>query len=178
MRFGLITVVLLQVSSGFQVSHQTIPSLRRNGISSRCQEQESWHRRIVHKRSAVPELFERDQATDDFANADSELSRLQYGWHLVTTGQALNPSNLGKLWTPEDLVATVAVLPLSIESLHTAFTGQVHPDYYIACALLSISCAAAHSKMCLDTPRDWRSPRLGELRTVYQYSPLFTIPFA
>jgi hypothetical protein len=108
----------------------------------------------------------------------SELDRLIYGWSQITQGKALDTSNLSKLLTPEDVIATLAIVPLSVESIHTAFRGQVTPESYVLCSIVALTCSAAHTKMYFDTPRDWRCPRLGELRTVYQYSPLFSIPFA
>jgi len=108
----------------------------------------------------------------------SELDRLINGWSQITQGKALDTSNLRKLLTPEDIIAILAIVPLSVESVHTAFKGQITPESYVLCSVVAMTCSAAHTKMYLDTPRDWRCPRLGELRTVYQYSPLFSIPFA
>jgi len=80
--------------------------------------------------------------------------------------------------TPEDVIGVVGHLPLIAESLRTAFTGQLSTTGYELCAASTLVTALAHLKMALDTPRDFRAPRLAEYRSIYEFSAIYLFLFA
>ena len=53
-------------------------------------------------------------------------------------------------------------------SVRTAFRGQFSTTGYALCAASTLVTALAHLKMMLDTPRDFKAPRLAEYRSVYE----------
>ena len=108
----------------------------------------------------------------------SELDRLQLGWSDLVNGRAFDGSQVSRLATPEDFIGVVAHIPLIAESLRTAFTGQFSTTGYALCAASTLVTALAHLKMMLDTPRDFKAPRLAEYRSVYEFSAAYLVPFA
>lgn len=108
----------------------------------------------------------------------SELERIKVGWEDLKNNRALDEENLSLLLSPEDFIGVVGNLPLIFESLRTAFTGQFISEGYVICAATTFLTSIAHLKMMLDTPRDFRAPRLAEYRTTYEFSVLYLIPFA
>ena len=109
---------------------------------------------------------------------DSELDRLQVGWSDLVNGRAFDGSQVSRLATPEDFIGVVAHVPLIAESLRTAFTGQFSTTGYALCAASTLVTALAHLKMTLDTPRDFKAPRLAEYRSIYETSAAYLVPFA
>ena len=101
----------------------------------------------------------------------SELARLQLGWSDLVNGRAFDGSQVSRLATPEDFIGVVAHIPLIAESLRTAFTGQFSTTGYALCAASTLVTALAHLKMMLDTPRDFKAPRLAEYRSVSRSQP-------
>jgi hypothetical protein len=120
-----------------------------------------------------------DASTEETFNGnETELDRLENGWKLLSNGKAFDSSGVSRLATPEDIFGFVGHFPLIFESLRTAFTGQLSTPGYLACACTTLLTSIAHSKMTMDSPRDFRAPRLAEYRTVYEFSALYLIPFA
>jgi hypothetical protein len=109
---------------------------------------------------------------------NSEIYRLKSGWDDLFTGKAFDGSDLSRLATPEDIIGIAGHFPLIVESIRTAFTGQFSSEGYVICAFTSLLTSMAHLKMTLDTPRDFRAPRLAEYRSVYEFSALYLVLFA
>lgn len=129
------------------------------------------------KRSYLPKLRLQEEA----ANGDSEtteLDRLKTGWQDLVSGRAFDGSDVSQLGTPEDIMGVIGHFPLIFESIRTAFTGQLSTDGYVFCAISTFLTSLAHLKMTLDTPRDFRAPRLAEYRSVYEFSFLYLVPFS
>jgi hypothetical protein len=113
------------------------------------------------------------------SKASSEWRELQEGWREVVTGEAFDTSQLYRLWTVEDVIGIVIHFPLLWEALRTAVTGHIGDGMsYMICAAASLMTSAAHAKMSVDIPRDYRAPRLAEFHTVYEFSALYLVPFA
>ena len=108
----------------------------------------------------------------------TELDRIQAGWSDLISGRAFDGSQVSRLATPEDVIGVVGHLPLIAESLRTAFTGQLSTTGYELCAASTLVTALARLKMTLDTPRDFRAPRLAEYRSVYEFSVVYLFLFA
>ena len=108
----------------------------------------------------------------------TELDRIQAGWSDLISGRAFDGSEMSRLATPEDVIGVVGHLPLIAESLRTAFTGQLSTTGYELCAASTLVTALAHLKMTLDTPRDFRAPRLAEYRSTYEFSAIYLFLFS
>jgi len=112
------------------------------------------------------------------SDEESEWNRIQNGWADLVEGRAFDASSYSRLSAPEDVVGIAGNVPLVFESLRTAFTGEFSPEGYAICAATSFVTSCAHGKMTLDTPRDYRAPRLAEYRSVYEFSALYLVPFS
>lgn len=130
--------------------------------------------RIIQEVAAAKE----DSALVDDVAEETDLDRLRIGWSDLIEGRAFDGSQVSKLATPEDFIGVVGHFPLIAESIRTAFTGQFSTLGYLICAASTILTSLAHLKMTLDTPRDFRAPRLAEYRSIYEFSALYLIPFA
>jgi len=108
----------------------------------------------------------------------SEVDGLKAGYQDLLQGRAIDTSNAGAvIGTPHDFMGVVVHAPLIFESLRTAFTGQIHADFYQLCAFSTFAAAISHGIMAYQMERDYRAPRLGEYKTVYEFSSLYLGPF-
>jgi hypothetical protein len=115
----------------------------------------------------------------DESGTNKELEGLQVGLQDLLQGRAIDTGNAAALvGTPHDAIGVVAHLPLIFESIRTAVTGQIHPEFYQFAAFSTFSCAVAHGIMSYDSERDYRAPRLAEFKTVYEFSALYLVPFS
>ena len=156
------------VSSSFQVSSLHGP-LGRDLVPLRAAPMVMCDARNPSKISSSTVLQEDDS---------TELDRIQAGWSDLINGRAFDGSQVSRLATPEDVIGVVGHLPLIAESLRTAFTGQLSTTGYELCAASTLVTALAHLKMALDTPRDFRAPRLAEYRSIYEFSAIYLFLFA
>lgn len=107
------------------------------------------------------------------------MERLRNGWQDILAGDAFDWKRASRLLaSPEDVVGVLGNLPLIAESIRTAFTGQFSEGGYAICAGTALLTSLSHLKMTLDTPRDFRAPRLAEYRSVYEFSALYLVPFS
>jgi hypothetical protein len=124
-----------------------------------------------------PSLWQTTSEDDSATN--KELEDLQSGLQDLLQGRAIDMGNAAALvGTPHDAIGVVAHLPLIVESIRTAVTGQIHPEFYQFAAGSTFLCAMAHGIMSYDVERDYRAPRLAEFKTVYEFSALYLVPFS
>ncbi len=180
----LLIIALQEASLGF-----VLPSRSTHTSCTTCSARFDRTARLVQSVSAteertstqlklVQEESESESESDAKVDSDSEIDRLKVGWSDLVNGRAFDASKASRLLTPEDVIGVVGHGPLIVESLRTAFTGQFSTTGYVFCAATSFITALSHLKMTLDTPRDYRAPRLAEYRSVYEFSALYLIPFS
>ena len=110
--------------------------------------------------------------------AKTELENLETGFWDLVEGRAVNGQKAGSLvGTPHDVLGIAINVPLVLESLRTALTGQVDAEFYRFSAICVLGCAVAHQIMANEFERDYRAPLLAEYNSIYQFSTLYLIPF-
>lgn len=118
-------------------------------------------------------------STNNENNNEVEVEGLRLGLQDLIQGRAINSNNAGALFgTPHDAIGVLVHTPLVFESIRTATTGQLNPDFYQFCALCTFCCAIAHGIMSNEMDRDFRAPRLAEYKSVYEFSALYLVPFS
>lgn len=138
---------------------------------------------IQHKVSSSVVSLQRSSSSNDVAKSESESidqwTDIWNGWNDLISGDSIDTTKVSDYWrSPSDVVATLAMLPLTIEAFRTALTGTFDEGSYLVCAAVTLFCAIAHLQMTLNTPRDFRAPRLAEPRTVYEFSYLYLFAFS
>ncbi|KAJ1413441.1 hypothetical protein B484DRAFT_455068 [Ochromonadaceae sp. CCMP2298] len=63
-------------------------------------------------------------------------------------------------------------------SITTSLGGTFDNNLYLTCAVSALLTAFAHFSLYQKTPRDFRSPRLGEENTIYELSTIYLLPFS
>ena len=119
-----------------------------------------------------------EETTPNSRETLNELEELQLGYQEIVSLEAFDATNLGRLWTVEDIIGIGIHVPLLVQAFQTAIVGQIDPSAYAITAACTAITSLAHAKMCWEEPRDLRAPRLGEAHSVYEFSALYLVPFS